>query len=183
MLTCKNLHITGKDFFYDGDVRLLGNTIIENANITVTGKLSISPIDEKDFSSFQVIGGDITAKEILIEGFSCFPFSVKDGNIFITDGNFVGNRTTIEEVCDIVVNGNLYCNDINSSYSIYVDGFISAYNITTLFDLFTNEINMTTLHCGRDFYAHCGCFHGSSIYVKGKFECETVEDIKSIKVG
>ena len=48
MVTMTNLHIEGEDFFFDGDLRLLGKTKIEDGSFTVTGTLILA--QSKDYN-------------------------------------------------------------------------------------------------------------------------------------
>ena len=135
MVTMTNLHVEGEDFFFDGDLRLLGKTKIEDGNFTVTGNLILAQSkdnndDEIIAPTFEIINGDFTVGDLWTEdidgdvadpddGEICEYFSVSDGDIHVTNGSFNIACSHITDGCNIFIdNGDLICNDILNSFSI-----------------------------------------------------------------
>ena len=195
-VTMTNLQVKDTDFYFDGDLRLLGNTEITNGSLVVTGNLVLAQTENSE-CSLHIINGDLTAKDLWLEDFKrnitddfdtfCDSFIVKNGDIHITDGSLRLGECDINDVCNIFIDGGyLSCGDILDSFSIYVEEEISARNITTIFDLhcydgdFYGDIN-----CGRDMYVENQCnMHDNNLYVKGYFETSSLlVDAGEVKVG
>lgn len=200
-VTMKDLHVTDEDFIFYGDLRLLGETLIENGNLTVTGDLILAQ-DDSDVCSFHITNGDLTAKNVWTEfadgtyddmhGYSC-PcngacqyFDITNGDINITDGSLDLGDSDINNVCNISINrGDLICGHIFSSFSIYVENKIRAWSITTVFDLYCYDGDFfDDIYCGRDMYVeNCCDLNGHDVYVKGSFETSSLVCVREIIVG
>lgn len=198
MVELKDLHVKGEDFFFDGDLRLLGKSIIEDGSLTVTGNLILAETydsSEKLVSpSLEVTNGNLTAGNLWTESDNgssiaydeciCKKFSV-NGDIHITSGDLNLGMSDIEETGDIIVEGDLICNNIKSAFSIYVSGSIDCNDITTIFDIFCEdhaEIQGNTI-CGGDLYTedYYDC-HGNDISIKGSLSAYLYETGR-IEVG
>lgn len=198
MVEIKDLHVKGEDFFFDGDLRLLGKSIIEDGSLTVTGTLVLAETydgsEEVVSPSLEITNGNLTAGNLRTEFDDgsiadddeciCKKFSV-DGDIYITDGNLDICGADIEETGDIVVEGDLICNNIKNAFSIYVNGSIDCNDITTIFDIFCGnyaEVLGDTI-CGGDLYAedYYDC-HGNDISIKGSLSTYLYETGR-IEVG
>lgn len=195
MVTMTNLHVEDEDFYFDGDLRLLGETVIDGGNLTVTGELILAETSCGE-CSFEVINGDVTAKNIFTENSNgiiadvndkfCHYFRIADGDIHITDGSLDLGNCDIYEVCDIYVDvGDLICGRVLDSYSIYVNDTITSLYITTRFDLccyngdFSGDID-----CGRDMYVEDQCdMNNSNLFVGGVFQAGSLINVEAIKVG
>ena len=118
MVTMTNLHVKGEDFFFDGDLRLLGKTKIEDGNFTVIGDLILALSEDDDGEiispTFEIINGDFTVGNLWTEdingdafdpddGEICEYFSVSDGDIHVTNGSFNIACSDITDVCNIFI--------------------------------------------------------------------------------
>lgn len=199
MVEITNLHVKGEDFFFDGDLRLLGKSIIEDGSLTVTGNLVLAKTHNNSGElvspSLEITNGNLTAGCLWTEledggmtdayECTCEKFSV-DGDINITDGNLDLGGSDIEETGDIVVNGNLLCNNIISALSVYVNGEMACNDITTIFDIFCGdcaEIYGETI-CGGDLYVedYYDC-HQNDISIKGSLSAYCLYETGHIEVG
>ena len=200
MVTMTNLHVKGEDFFFDGDLRLLGKTKIEDGNFTVTGDLILALSEDDDGEiispTFEIINGDFTVGNLRTEdingdafdpddGEICEYFSVSDGDIHVTNGSFNIACSHITDVCNIFIdNGDLICNDILNSFSIYVNGLIDCNNINSIFDIFCVRADVGETICGRDLYAmyyyDCNC---NILSVKGSLFIGDLRGSEKVEVG
>ena len=201
MVTMTNLHVEGEDFFFDGDLRLLGKTKIEDGNFTVTGNLILAQSkdhndDEIIAPTFEIINGDFTVGDLWTEdidgdvadpddGEICEYFSVSDGDIHVTNGSFNIACSHITDVGNIFIdNGDLICNDILNSFSIYVNGLIDCNNINSIFDIFCVRADVGETICGRDLYAmyyyDCNC---NILSVKGSLFIGDLRGSEKVEVG
>ena len=197
MVELKDLHVKGEDFFFDGDLRLLGKSIIEDGSLTVTGTLVLAETSDSSEEvvspSLEVTNGNLTAGNLWTESDNgsiaydeciCKKFSV-NGDIHITSGDLNLGMSDIEETGDIVVEGDLICNNIKSAFSVYVSGSIECNDITTIFDIFCGsyaEVYGKTT-CGRDLYAenYYDC-NDQDISIKGSL-CTYLRGNTNIEVG
>ena len=200
MVTMTNLHVKGEDFFFDGDLRLLGETKIEDGSFTVTGTLILAQSKDYDDEiiapTFEIINGDFTVADLWTEdidgyapdpddGAVCEYFSVSDGDIHVTNGSFNIACSDIADVCNIFIdNGDLICNDILNSFSIYVNGQIDCNNIDSIFDIFCVSADVAETICGRDLYAddYYDC-NDNDLSVKGSLVTEDLRNSGNIEVG
>ena len=200
MVELKDLHVKGEDFFFDGDLRLLGETKIEDGSFTVTGTLILAQSKDYDDEiiapTFEIINGDFTVADLWTEdidgyapdpddGAVCEYFSVSDGDIHVTNGSFNIADSDIADVYNIFIdNGDLICNDILNSFSIYVNGQIDCNNIDSIFDIFCVSADVGVTTCGRDLYAdnYYDC-NNNDLSVKGSLVTEDLRNSGSIEVG
>ena len=200
MVTMTNLHIEGEDFFFDGDLRLLGKTKIEDGSFTVTGTLILA--QSKDYNdeiiapTFEIINGDFTVGDLWTEdidgdvadpdyGEVCEYFSVSDGDIHVTNGSFNIACSHITDVCNIFIdNGDLICGDILNSFSIYVNGHMYCANINSIFDIFCVNADVCETTCGGDLYAddYYDC-NDNDLSVKGSLVIEDLRNSGYVEVG
>lgn len=206
MVTMTNLHVEGEDFFFDGDLRLLGETKIEDGSFTVTGNLILAQSYGHKYDdggmeiispSLEVINGNLTVGNLWTEDLNgyeldsdddgiCKNFSVVDGDIHVTNGSFNIACSNITDVYNIFIDdGDLICNDILNSFSIYVNGQIDCNDINSILDILCNtaEVHGDTI-CGRDLYAddYYDC-HLSSLLVKGSLVTKDLRHAQDVEVG
>ena len=200
MVTMTNLHVKGEDFFFDGDLRLLGKTKIEDGNFTVTGDLILALSEDDDGEiispTFEIINGDFTVGNLWTEdingdafdpddGEICEYFSVSDGDIHVTNGSFNIACSDITDVCNIFIDdGDLICGDILNSFSIYVNGHICCTDINSILDIFCVSADVAETICGRDLYAddYYDCNY-NSLSVKGSLVTEDLRNSQDVEVG
>lgn len=198
MVEIKDLYVEGEDFFFDGNLRLLGNAIIKNGSLTVTGNLVLAETNDHSGElispTLEITNGNLTAGNLWTETMDgeiaddkriCEKFSV-DGDIHITNGNLDIAGTDIEETGDIIVEGDLSCNNIITALSVYVSECIYCYDINTILDIYCGnfaEVNGDT-NCGGNLYSesYYDC-NGNDILVKGSLTTNGLYNASSIKVG
>ncbi len=200
MVTMTNLHVEGEDFFFDGDLRLLGETKIEDGSFTVTRTLILA--QSKDYNdeiiapTFEIINGDFTVGTLLTEDLDgdeldsndngiCKKFSVIDGDIHVTNGSFNIACSDITDVCNIFIDdGDLICGDILNSFSIYVNGHICCTDINSISDIFCVSADVADTICGGDLYAddYYDC-NDNDLSVKGSLVTEDLRNSGNIEVG
>ena len=200
MVTMTNLHVKGEDFFFDGDLRLLGKTKIEDGNFTVTGDLILALSEDDDGEiispTFEIINDNLTVGNLWTEDLNgyefdsdddgiCKNFSVVDGDIHVTNGSFNIACSDITDVYNIFIDGDLICGNILNSFSIFVNGHIDCNDINSILDIFCNtaEVYGDTI-CGRDLYAddYYDC-HNNDLSVKGSLVIEDLRNSGYIEVG
>lgn len=194
-LSISNLYVSGVDFYFDGDLRIIGDIEFEDANLIVTGNLVLVRTLTKK-CSLTIKNGNITAKSFWVEDYDgnvtvpqdslCNMFSIEDGDINITSGDFNIGASSIFNVNDIFINnGSLICGDIVNSHSIYVDKNIYASSVRTTFDLFCKSGSFyDDVFCGRDMYVQEECdIRDNNLLVRHSFESDILYNCGYIKIG
>lgn len=193
----KTLRVEGEDFFFDGDLRLVGKNEIQNGSLIVTGDLVFAETVDKNsgktiFPSLEITNGNLSASRVWIEDTNCYKapddreleyFSV-DGDIYAIDFN-IGD-TDIVDAGDIVIEDTLYCGNIINAFSAYVGFSLACRNISTLSDIFCGnhaEVYGDTT-CGGALYAegYYDC-HENNISVKGPFNVGELYHAGKVEVG
>lgn len=190
-----DLYVEGTDFYFDGDLRLKGNTEITNGSLIVTGTLTLVQTEDEQ-CSLNIFNGSLTAKDLWVETYEghvtgswddlCNSFIVENGDIHITSGNLDIGNSNITGVCNIYIDkGDLVCGDIGSAYSIYVNGTISSAYVRALFDIYCHKGEFwNDVFCGRDMYVEEECnLKENGLFVKGSFEAGNLINTRATRVG
>lgn len=194
------LNLEGEDFYFNGDLRLIGDTIINGGNFIVTGQLILAIFEDEDGiivrPSLEIIGGDLVVGDLSVEdenGVYDSDYDICDhlyveGNIHITNGNLDIASSNIDKADNIIIDtGDLVCFNILYCTSLYVNGDITAYSINCSSDLFCNGdtyIN-TSITCSGDLYVsgELASQHNPSLTVKGHFYCGIFADWLKVEIG
>ena len=193
MLEIRDLKLKDEDFVLDGDMRLVGDTQIENGSLIVSGNIVLAETEEC-LPSLEIIGGNLTAGSLWTEDKMgrtpqeqiCTYFHV-DGDIHITNGAFYIGECEIVHADDIIIeDGDLVCGGIAEASSLYVSGDIdSSDSINVLFDIFCHSAEVYgATYCGRDLYAEDYYdTHKYIIFVKGSFKTNDLYNPGQIEIG
>lgn len=143
--TFENLILNGEDCFLEGDITIFGKLEIKDANLIVSGSITIS-----GKSNVEIENGDIIVSDALtIDTDTDIDININGGNIScglldcrninITDG-------------DIWTNTDLEASNITSDGNIEVKGTSHVVDVTCLNYLITGDNDSESINASQDIY-------------------------------
>ena len=159
--TFEDLILDGEDLFLEGDIIIYGKLEMKNANLIVSGDLTISCNDNVEIENGDIIvsGGLTLNSDINIKGVNiscnCLHYcdiDILDGDIWvnddlegctiISDGNIeVGGNSDVDDITclNYLVTGDNVSSNINASQDIYILGDNDSTDLTAR-DILINGI-------------------------------------------